>query len=395
MRVVVHETIAGGGLADSPLPGGLLAEGRLMLLGLLEDLVRIPGLRLAATRDARVSPDGWPAGVETHVIGGTAAACGPAGEPGSPPASERARPRERRAEGPLEAGTPAEPVLDSLLARSDAALVLAPETGGLLERLTRLVERTGRLVLGASSTAVAIAADKGATAAALEVAGVAVPPGLTVPLALRPVAAAAGRLGYPVVVKPTDGVSGLGATRVGGPAGLAAALERAAAVAGGRAPAVRVERWVEGAAASVALVADGRRAVPLALNGQRLVLGESGALAYAGGVTPLDHPRLAEALDAARRAVEAIDGLAGYVGVDLVLPDDGEPVVVEVNPRLTTAYAGLRLVSPLNLAGLIIAACRDGRLPAGPLPLAGRAAWTTGAAWREESAAAVSGVSAR
>ncbi len=326
-----------------------------MLLGLLDDLARLPHVHVTTTRDARVSPDGWPAGVATRV---------------------------------MAPGTSLDALLDGLLADADAALLVAPETDGVLERLTRRVEQAGRLVLGASSAAVRIAADKGATAAALLAAGVAVPPGLSVPLAHHAVESAAAQVGYPAVVKPTDGVSGLGATRVEGPAGLRAALERAADVAGVGPGSVRVERWIEGTAASVSLVADGHRAAPLALNVQHVAIGADGALAYAGGATPLDHPRAAEALEAARRAVEAIPGLAGYVGVDLVLPDGGGgPLVVEVNPRLTTAYAGLRLATPLNLARLAVEACCGGRLPAGPLPLASRAAWTTGDAWIERAAA--------
>lgn len=325
-----------------------------MLLGLLDDLARLPGVRVTTTRDARVPPDGWPAGVETRVVA---------------------------------PGASLDLLLDDLLARADAALVVAPETAGLLERLTRRVEQAGRLVLGASGDAVRIAADKGATAARLREAGVAVPPGLSAPVAYRAIESAAGRVGYPAVVKPADGVSALGATRVVGRAGLRAALARAAAACRAGCASVRVERWIEGTAASASVVAGGRRAVPLALNAQQVAIGADGALAYRGGSTPLDHPRAAEALDAARRAVEAIPGLAGYVGVDLVLPDGAAPVVVELNPRLTTAYAGLRLATPVNLAALVLEACRGGPLPAGPLPLSGRAAWTAGRAWRETAAA--------
>ena len=60
-------------------------------------------------------------------------------------------------------------------------------------------------------------------------------------------------------------------------------------------------------------------------------------------------------------------GLRGYVGVDLVLTDS-EAVVIEVNPRLTTAYLG-RAFGPRrkagaagNVAALALAAC------AGDLP---------------------------
>ena len=43
----------------------------------------------------------------------------------------------------------------------------------------------------------------------------------------------------------------------------------------------------------------------------------------------------------------------GYVGVDLVLgrePDGSEDVVIEINPRLTTSYVGLRAAARTNLA---------------------------------------------
>ncbi len=48
--------------------------------------------------------------------------------------------------------------------------------------------------------------------------------------------------------------------------------------------------------------------------------------------------------------VASVPGLRGWVGVDLVLPDDGPPVVVEINPRLTTSYLGYRRLTGTNLA---------------------------------------------
>ncbi|MBP7442713.1 MAG: ATP-grasp domain-containing protein, partial [Thauera sp.] len=37
----------------------------------------------------------------------------------------------------------------------------------------------------------------------------------------------------------------------------------------------------------------------------------------------------------------AVPGLAGFVGIDLVRQPDGRLCVIEINPRLTCAYAGL------------------------------------------------------
>jgi predicted ATP-grasp superfamily ATP-dependent carboligase len=119
-----------------------------------------------------------------------------------------------------------------------------------------------------------------------------------------------------------------------------------------------VQRYVGGVAASVSLLSDGRRAVALTVNGQSLALP---SFAYRGGVTPLGHPAAGRAAAAAERACEAIPGLKGYVGVDVAL-SDREAVVIEVNPRLTTAYLGVRAATDENVAGLALAACA-GRLP--------------------------------
>jgi predicted ATP-grasp superfamily ATP-dependent carboligase len=37
----------------------------------------------------------------------------------------------------------------------------------------------------------------------------------------------------------------------------------------------------------------------------------------------------------------AMPGLRGFVGIDVVWPERGAPVLIEVNPRLTCAYVGL------------------------------------------------------
>jgi predicted ATP-grasp superfamily ATP-dependent carboligase len=121
-------------------------------------------------------------------------------------------------------------------------------------------------------------------------------------------------------------------------------------------------------AASVSLIADGRHAVALTVNAQSVRA--SRPFSYGGGRTPLDHPLAMRAVQTAERTCQALPGLRGYIGVDLVLTEL-EAVVIEVNPRLTTSYLGVR--SALegnagvsgNVAALALAACA-GALPTPP-----------------------------
>ncbi len=67
-------------------------------------------------------------------------------------------------------------------------------------------------------------------------------------------------------------------------------------------------------------------------------------------------------MEAAIGICQALPGLRGFVGVDLVLTAT-DAIVIEVNPRLTTAYLGVRSALEENVADLALAACA-GVLPA-------------------------------
>lgn len=254
---------------------------------------------------------------------------------------------------------------DECLAACDAALVVAPEQGGLLAGLIERVERAGVLHLGSRSDAVRIAGDKLATLRRLAQAGLPVP--VTVE---APAPEAAGAVGFPLVLKPRDGAGCVGLRRVDDPADLARAWAEARAAANGS-PLI-AQPYVRGTHASASLLCGGVEPQPVSLNGQAIV--EDGRFEYCGGIVPLEHPLAARALGVAGRACALVPGLFGYVGVDLVLASDA--VVMEINPRLTTAYTGLRRAAGANLAAAILDAARGA--PPRPVPLVVRARFTAG-----------------
>ena len=323
MRILVHAFASGGGLAGRRVPASLGREGAAMRDALVADLAAMRRHRIVATMDPRF-PLRAPPGVEVVTL---------------PPGS-----------GPL---------LDGLIASADAVWLVAPETEGCLELLAARAERMGTTLLGPGAAAIRRASDKTGLPRRLARHGVPHPKTRALRLGVD-WARAAQDVGYPVVVKPTRGAGCQGVSLARDARELRRAVDMAGRANGGQP--LLLQRYVPGVAASVSLLAAGARAVALAVNGQWVRA--SRPFAYRGGTTPLDHPLSALAVEAALGACRALPGLRGYVGVDVVLTDS-EAVVIEVNPRLTTSYLGVRVALERNVAALALAACA-GALPAPP-----------------------------
>lgn len=319
------EFVSGGGLAGRPVPPTLAREGAAMRDALVADLAAIPGIQVLAAADPRFP---------------------------LPPA---ARAEVTRIERPAR--------LRRLFARADAVWLIAPESRGRLARLAAAVEAAGVPLLGPSADAICMAGNKLQLARTLATAGVPVPATRAVrlvPAGAHPATRPGAALPFPLVAKPARGAGCEGVALARTPA----EWPRALALAGGAGArgAVLVQPYLDGVAASVSLVCDGRRALPLAVNRQHIRPGAP--FAYDGGETPLDHPLAGRAIERALAACSAIPGLRGYVGVDVVLTG-ADAVVLEVNPRLTTSYLGLRRALDANPAALALEAAL-GRLPAAP-----------------------------
>lgn len=326
-RLLVHEFVAGGGMADQELPPGLVQEGLGMLQALLADLSLCNDRDILTTLDARIPRTALPTGVEVHTIA-----------PG------------RHDE-----------VLRRLLQSADRAWIIAPESGGRLLACTELARRSGVEVVGSTPGAIRLASDKLRLSVHLRQRALPVPRTWPASAASR----VAEQTGFPLMVKPRIGAGCEGVRQVRDWPAMVRAIE--GVVASG-ASAI-IQEYIEGVPASASVLCARGRANPISLNGQEIRL--SPTCSYGGGWVPLEHASKDRALQIAGRACETIPGLAGYVGVDLVLGREG-PTVIEVNPRLTTSYIGLRAASDRNLAALILDAAAGRPVPVGPIPIVRR-----------------------
>ncbi len=237
-------------------------------------------------------------------------------------------------------------LLRSWSARTDWSLLIAPEFDDLLLRRCEVVEQAGGRLLGPSSEVVALAADKQRTADLLSEAGVPVAFGIPLDDFGEPLP----DFRYPAVIKPRFGAGSIG-VQFAPDRDAAERIRREV-----RGP-LRMERFYPGLAASVAVLTGGGNYLPLAPFVQHL--SNDGRFQYLGGANLLAPHLVEQATELAYRTVCALSvtsALTGYIGIDMVLDSlaGGEAVVIEVNPRLTTSYVGLRRLVQENLAAAMM-----------------------------------------
>jgi predicted ATP-grasp superfamily ATP-dependent carboligase len=316
--VFIFEHICGGGMIDRDLPDELIAQGFGMLRASIEDFIAA-GHRVLTVLDHRVPLS--LEGLEVSTV------------------KELAQ---------LEAG------FDRLASRADAVLVIAPEFDHLLEKWLRRLEELNVRSLGCTPMAAALCGDKLALAQRLEAA--AVPTVKTSPLDQFKI------MEPPVVIKPRYGAGCEDTFYCGGCATLDEVAKRCL---GGRAGAEGAEwiiqAWCQGLAVSISFMVHEDQIEAMPAGAQDIV--GSAQLRYEGGLMPLESELNARAQRLGRQAVEAISGLRGFVGVDLVLvpleQGDADAIaerdaVIEINPRLTVSYCGLRAMCENNLAAAML-----------------------------------------
>jgi predicted ATP-grasp superfamily ATP-dependent carboligase len=230
MRILVHEFFSGGGLVGRDVPAALVREGSAMLAALIADLAEIGRHRIVATADPRF-PLAAPPGVDVVKLS--------------------------RGSVPLP---------NALIDAADAVWLIAPETDRCLEQLAARVERRGKALLGCGAAAIRTASNKAALPGRLARHRVPHPRTRVLRRPDTDCHRAARQVGYPLVVKPGRGAGCCGVSLARDSQELRDAVD-AARRAGGGGP-LLLQRYIAGAAASVSLLADGRRAVPLAVNGQ-------------------------------------------------------------------------------------------------------------------------------
>ena len=177
MKIVVYEHVSGGGYAGQPIQPGILAEGFGMLRTVACDL-KAAGHEVTVLLDARISKLNPPLNVDCIV--------------------------------PIVTKNEPKKLLPAITEINDATYVIAPETAQTLQSMVQLMEQTGKISLNCQSDGIQKVSDKTVLYSALAKNGVSTPETLTfninddlakIEIAIK------NKFCYPIVFKPTDGVS--------------------------------------------------------------------------------------------------------------------------------------------------------------------------------------------
>lgn len=236
------------------------------------------------------------------------------------------------------------------LRKCDISLLIAPDRE--LAELVREVEAANVESLNSAESTIRIAACKIDMGRLWEETGVLTPRAMPfLDWFLKPTR-------FPIVCKPIHGVGSSSIFTIADENGIQPALRRAESE-GENETSLLLQEWVPGRAASIAFLCGPAGNFPLIPAFQ--TLSADGRCHYLGGELPIPAALADRAVKLGSRALECLPGLKGYVGVDLVLgeaADGSEDFAIEVNPRLTTSYIGLRAMAGFNLAEAMLFAAR-------------------------------------
>jgi len=330
LNLLIVEWISGGGHSNQKLSSSILSEGYAMLRCVISDC-KTAGHKVTTFLDTRLT-DFNPPNKADDII----------------PISTRDEFYKKITE------------FSSLV---EGVYVIAPESGQVLENIVEMVENSGGTSLNCKVNAIKHVSNKMSTYETLKKHEIQVPKTSLVDTdeKLNRIKSLAKNLGYPVVFKPLEGVSCNGLSFVKTEKDIQMALLKIAQES--TREHFIIQKQITGKNASACVFSDGNKAKAVSLNKQFVSLSSPGDESkYYGGIIPYNHLLEKMALKTAERAVEGVKGLRGYVGVDMVLTDR-ESIVIEINPRLTVSYVGLKKAVNFNPGQAIIEAVVEGRLP--------------------------------
>ena len=311
MKTLILEYITGGGMVDQELPASLVQEGGLMLSSAVNDFKDLASVQVITLRDYRLSPRN----ITDHDI--------------------VVDPHQSCVE-----------VIHGLLDSLDAVLIIAPETDNVLTKLCTTFINCELQLLNSTIQSIKLASNKLATYKYLQRFNF---PQIPTYLPTEIESFSADKY----VLKPEDGV---------GCENLYLFNEQNKIIEIAREHVNKnfiVQPFIEGNHASLSLMCWEGDCILLSCNEQDIVVQDNKIKLIGCDVNAFSDIKFVEF---SKSLVRQFPGLRGYIGVDVLITDD-EILLVEINPRLTTSYVGLKQALGINPAELTLQCFIHKKLP--------------------------------
>lgn len=311
MHHFLFEFITGGGLSDQDLPDSLAYEGDLMLKALLNDLVDAGHTKISLTRDIRLEP--LTGNITQYIVNKDV--------------------RSRLAE---------------IIKQGDVVWLIAPEIDDALASYADFFLSYGCKLIASSPESIRLASSKSRMFKHLQASNID-----TIETCYLNEFIPVSNDGW--IVKPDDGAGAEGCYFFHHVDDLNKFTSNL------QCKNYLIQPYILGDHMSMSLLIYEKEVILLGCNQQFIEFeGEKVKLVAVGINACLDSYQSMQEI--AKKIAYSIPGLAGYIGVDLIM-NDNKVTVVEINPRLTTSYVGLSKSLGINVADKILNTFLSGNLP--------------------------------
>ena len=322
LKLFVCEFITGGGLCAEALPASLVKEGALMRDALLADLIELDGYEIMTTHDARLAA--------------------------SP-----------LAKSSLQVNSNFEDNFKNMLTQVDLVWLIAPESNGTLLKLSEMCYEADVIFLGCEFDSTLIGTSKSLAYEALQEAKIFTIPTIAGDDFVLNEAFAAAQSIQAIshsrwVAKPEDGAGCDGIKIFDDLQKLMVWLKQ-----DDKHLNYIIQPYQHGIAASFSMLCRAGKGWLLSCNKQNISLNADTFNLSSVTVNGMQtYWQRFETL--ARKVAKMLPDAAGYLGVDVIVDvEKGKIYVVEINPRLTTSYVGLREAIGHNPAKIILESIKD------------------------------------
>lgn len=305
MNLVVYEHITSGALCDEQLTTSLAHEGEMMLAAIVQDLLQLGQIHITVLRDSRLEQPDW----LKNASNITTKTC------------INHQQYEKH--------------WNDCLKNNAFFLLIAPETDNILFCLQQQVIAANRVYFGCSVEATQLCSDKMQCFERLHQEHITTPVTFSADNALLDKCL----FDQPYVIKPQDGAGCLNTHKFDS---LQQTREYLLSLSPDARKGLVVQPYIDGLPLSISLYLDKNHIELLSIN-QQLIEQQAQQFVFHGcAVNTVATQQFTEqqAMVLAKQIEQAIPGLSGYVGIDFILSKQG-PVVLDINPRLTTAYVNL------------------------------------------------------